>query len=420
MKILVIGSGGREHALAYKISRSPLCEALYCIPGNPGMQELAVCTDIPVHDHEKICDFCLREKINLVIVGPETPLVEGLADKLRARDIPVFGPSQNAAQLEGSKAFMKEIATESSVPTAFFKRFRDVDAALSYVREKGAPIVIKADGLAAGKGVVVAMDLTTAEQAVRDMLQDQKFGAASQEIIIEEFLEGEEISFFAICDGVTAIPFGSAQDHKRVGDGDTGPNTGGIGDYYHARLMKSELEEKIMAEIITPTLKKMAEKSAPFTGVLFAGLMIKDGFVRLLEFNVRFGDPECQTLMLRLQSDLVEILYAASQQKLSSLPKINWTPDPAICVVMAARGYPDKPQIGGEITLHPINNEHVKIFHAGTKKENEKLVAAGGRVLNICAVGKDIQQARSFAYDALQDIDFADGFFRSDIAYRAL
>jgi phosphoribosylamine---glycine ligase len=420
MNILLIGSGGREHALAWKIALSPKTNALYCLPGNPGMAKLGECVDISMTDITSICHFAVDKKIDLVVVGPEAPLVCGVVDALRAKNITAFGPTQMASTLEGSKAFMKDVVTKANVPTAFYARFDAVQPAVDYIHEKGAPIVIKADGLAAGKGVVVALDIATAEQAVRDMLEHKQFGDAGAQIIIEEFLDGEELSFFAICDGEHAIPFGSAQDHKRVGDGDTGPNTGGMGAYSPARMMTPARESQIMNEMILPTLREMNARGTPFTGVLFAGIMMCAGQPKLLEFNVRFGDPECQTLMQRLDTDLVDILYAAATGKLKELAQISWSSDPAICVVMAAKGYPAHPQTGGMITLPSQLDDGVKIFHAGTKMKDDVLVSSGGRVLNICATATDIKSARDKAYKTIEHIDFADGFCRKDIAYRAL
>ena len=421
LKILLIGGGGREHALAWKLKQSPLCRELICAPGNPGIDELATCFPVKVDDVGGLVKLAKDENVDFVVAGPETPLVLGIADELRALGIPVFGPSKAAAQLEGSKGFMKDICRKYNIPTAAYERFTDIPSAHAFIDKLGAPIVVKADGLAAGKGVVVAMTVAEAKDAVNDMLSGNAFGNAGASIVIEEFLDGEEISYFAISDGTNLLPLSSAQDHKRVGDGDTGPNTGGMGAYSPARLMTPELEQIVIKTILEPTVKAMAAEGHPFTGVYFAGLMIVKGVPKLLEYNVRFGDPECQTLMLRLESDLVDMLYAASTGKLDTV-KPTWSAQPSLCVVMASRGYPgafDKNTVIGNLDAAQ-SLPQVHIFHAGTAQHNGKLVATGGRVLGICATGHDVADARNHAYKAVDAINWPEGFCRRDIAWRAI
>jgi phosphoribosylamine--glycine ligase len=421
MKILVVGSGGREYALCWKIKQSALCTDLYCAPGNAGIAEIAKCVSISVEAFDQIKDFALQNKIDLVVIGPDAPLVDGLADILRAEGIKVFGPSKAAARIEGSKGFMKDLCKKYNIPTAFYERFTDLDKALAYIDQKGAPIVVKADGLAAGKGVIVATNIEEARRAARDMLSGNLFGAAGHSIVIEEFLEGEEISFFAMSDGDHVVPFQSAQDHKRVGDGDTGPNTGGMGAYSPARLMTEELQKKIMSMIIHPIFESLRMEGSAFEGVIFAGLMVKDGEPKVIEFNARFGDPECQTLILRLKSDLVQILYAVATHQLKNINPV-WSDDPSLCVVMATKGYP------GSYPKHTIirnldrasEEKGVTIFHAGTAKQGVEFISNGGRVLNICATGETVKIARDHAYRAVDLIDWPEGFCRRDIAYRAL
>lgn len=421
MKILLVGSGGREHALAWKLTQSPLCDALFCAPGNAGIAEFATCAPIPVEDLDGLVAFVQSNKIDFVVVGPEVPLVLGLADRLRAIDIPVFGPSGKAAQLEGSKGFMKDLCRDYNIPTAAYERFTALDKAHAFIDKTGAPIVIKADGLAAGKGVVVAMTLEEAHAAVDDMLSGNAFGDAGASVVIEEFLDGEEISYFAISDGKTILPLTSAQDHKRVGDGDTGPNTGGMGAYSPARLMTPQLEQIVLKTMIEPTVRAMTEMGCPFVGVLFAGLMVVNGEAKLLEYNARFGDPECQTLMLRLESDLVEILYAAATAKLDTV-KATWSDNAALCVVMAANGYPGSYQKNTVIKnldqAAKVSNAHV--FHAGTALKDGNIVSIGGRVLGVCATGKTIADAQMVAYQAVDRVDWPDGFCRRDIGWRAV
>ncbi len=421
MKILLIGSGGREHALAWKLKQSPLCGELVVVPGNAGIAQLTRCEPIAVDQVDRICEFAIAEKADFVVVGPEAPLVLGLADKLRLAGIPVFGPSAKAAQLEGSKGFMKDLCRKYAIPTAAYERFTDVDAALSFIRRMGAPIVIKADGLAAGKGVVVAETLEQAEDAARDMLSGNAFGSAGASIVVEEFLDGEEISYFAICDGDHLLPLNSAQDHKRVGDGDTGPNTGGMGAYSPARLMTPDMEKVVLETILHPTVAAMKAEGCAFTGVFFAGLMVVKGVPKLLEYNVRFGDPECQTLMMRLESDLVEMLFAAATGKLDTI-KPDWSSHPSLCVVMAANGYPADYVKGTEIRGLDAASaiDGVQVFHAGTSLQDGKIVASGGRVLGITASGASVEEARARAYSAVDALDWPEGFCRRDIAWRAL
>ncbi|HOO49796.1 MAG TPA: phosphoribosylamine--glycine ligase [Alphaproteobacteria bacterium] len=421
MKILLIGSGGREHAMAWKIKQSPLCDELIVAPGNAGIAQIATCVPIPAENIAELVALSQNEKIDFAIVGPEAPLVLGLADELCNLGIPVFGPSAAAAQLEGSKGFMKDLCKKYNIPTASYERFTDLNEALNYINKLGAPIVIKADGLAAGKGVVVAMTLDEAIAATKDMLSGNAFGQAGASIVIEEFMDGEEISYFAICDGENLLPLISAQDHKRVGDGDTGPNTGGMGAYSPARLMTPAMEQEILENILKPTVSAMKAEGCPFTGVFFAGIMVVNDVPKLLEYNVRFGDPECQTLMMRLKSDLVEILYAAAIKKLDTV-KADWSENPSLCVVMAAKGYP-----GSYTKNTPIRNletaakiDGVNIFHAGTALKDGEIVSIGGRVLGITASGSTVTEAREKAYAAVDALDWPEGFCRRDIAWRAL
>jgi phosphoribosylamine---glycine ligase len=420
MNILLIGSGGREHALAWKLSRSPRCNALFIAPGNPGTAQCGMNVALNITDHAAIAEFCRARAIDLVVVGPEAPLVAGLADDLAQHGIKVFGPSRQAAQLEGSKAFTKALCDEAGVPTASYARFTAEAPALAYVREKGAPIVIKADGLAAGKGVVVAQDLAEAEDAIR-MMFSGGLGAAGSELVIEECLIGEEASFFVLCDGEHALPLASAQDHKRVGDGDTGPNTGGMGAYSPAPVMTPAMEERVMREIILPSITTMKQRGTPFQGVLFAGLMITQDGPKLIEYNVRFGDPECEVLMPRLETDLVDLLEAAVEGRLAH-QSIAWKDQAALTVIMAAANYPGTPKTGTEIK--GVDAAAVKpqtlIFHAGTKQEGERLLANGGRVLAVTGLGKTVAEAQKRAYDAVDVIDWPGGFCRRDIGYRAL
>jgi len=415
MKVLLIGSGGREHALGWKIATSPLLEKLYFSPGNPGTAELGENNVLNLEDHGQVIDFCCQKHIDLVIIGPETPLVDGLSDSLRQASITVLGPSKAAAQLEGSKAFTKDLCARFNIPTAACRCFDDENQATEYVRGQNLPIVIKADGLTAGKGVVVAMTQNEALAAIHACF-DGEFGLAGARIVIEEFLTGVEASFFCLCDGKKAIPFGTAQDHKRLEDGDKGPNTGGMGAFSPALAMDDAMVKRVMDDIITPTMQGMAEMGCPFSGILFAGLMMTVQGPKLIEYNVRFGDPECQTLMLRLQDDLLPLLLQAAQGQLQD-KTVKWSDETALLVVLAAKGYPHAPRKGGIIrgldkaSLQP----GVQIFHAGTARTQEQLLASGGRVLNVVAKGCDIAMARARVYDAIDEIDWTDCFYRRDI-----
>jgi phosphoribosylamine---glycine ligase len=418
MRILVVGSGGREHALAWAIAASPLVDRVFCAPGNAGIAEDAECVPIGVMDTPGLIEFCKKAAIDLVVVGPEAPLVAGLVDALEAEGIAAFGPSAAAAALEGSKGFMKDLCAREGIPTAAYRRFTDAAAAKAYIIAQGAPIVVKADGLAAGKGVVVAVTLDEAMNAVDDAFNG-RFGAAGSEIVVEEFLAGEEASFFALCDGEHALPLASAQDHKRVGDGDIGPNTGGMGAYSPCVAVTPEIEAQVMARIVLPTVQAMARAGTPFKGVLYAGLMLTADGPKLIEYNVRFGDPECQPLMMRLQSDIVPALLAARDGVLNRVD-LRWYDQVSICVVMAADGYPDDPQRGSEIRgLDAAGDDpDVKIFHAGTRRDGDRIVADGGRVLGITAAGSDLAVARDRAYRAIDRIDWPGGFCRRDIGNR--
>ncbi len=419
MRVLLIGSGGREHALAWKIAASPLLTKLYAAPGNPGIGREAELVTLDFADHASVTRFCTEKKIDLVVVGPEGPLVAGIADDLRAAGIRVFGPSKAAAQLEGSKGFTKDLCAKYGIPTAAYGRFADLASAKDYVEKMGVPIVIKADGLAAGKGVTVAMTMAEAFAAL-DACFDGSFGQAGAEVVVEEFLVGEEASFFCLCDGATALPFGTAQDHKRVGDGDTGPNTGGMGAYSPAPVMSPEIIGRTMREIIEPTMRGMAVAGAPFAGVLFAGLMITDAGPKLIEYNTRFGDPECQVLMMRLKDDLLVLLNAAVDGQLAHM-SVRWREEAALTVVMAARGYPGAPEKGSVIRgVEEAAGDGVEIFHAGTAINGGALVANGGRVLNVTAIGGTVGEAQRRAYAAVAGIDWPDGFYRRDIGWQAV
>lgn len=418
MNVLLIGSGGREHALAWALSASPLLTRLYCAPGNAGIAEVAECVPLKAADHAAVLRFCRENGIGLVVVGPEAPLVAGLADDLAAAGIKVFGPSKAAARLEGSKGFAKDFCSEYGIPTAAYARFNDRAAALAYLDRQPLPIVVKADGLAAGKGVTVAETREAAVAAVGACFSGA-FGAA--EIVIEECLAGEEASFFALVDGMHALPLVSAQDHKRAFDGETGPNTGGMGAYSPAPVVTPEVAGRVMDEIVWPTVKGMAARGMPFKGVLYAGLMIADSGPKLIEYNVRFGDPEAQVLMLRLKSDLLPALLAAADGVLKTFD-LRWHDDAALAVVMAAKGYPGDYAKGSEIRgLEAARAvEGVEVFHAGTARDGPRLISAGGRVLNIAARGRTIAEARERAYEAVSRIDWPGGFCRSDIGWRAL
>jgi len=420
MRILVVGSGGREHALAWTIAASPLVDWVYCAPGNAGIAEDAECVPIGAMDTAGLIAFCKKEAIDFVVVGPEAPLVAGLVDALEAEGIAAFGPTAAAAALEGSKGFMKDVCAKEGIPTAAYRRFTHSAAAKAYIAARGVPIVVKADGLAAGKGVVVAATLAEANDAV-DAALGGRFGAAGAEIVVEEFLAGEEASFFALCDGTHALPLAAAQDHKRVGDGDTGPNTGGMGAYSPCAAMTPQIEGQVMERIVLPTVRAMARDGTPYKGVLYAGLMLTAEGPKLIEYNCRFGDPECQVLAMRLQSDLVPALMATRDGILNRID-LRWYDAAAICVVMAANGYPDDPVRGSEIHGLAAAGAHpgVKIFHAGTKREGNRILADGGRVLGVTATGDDLAAARERAYRAVDMIDWPGGFCRRDIGKRGV
>jgi phosphoribosylamine--glycine ligase len=418
MDVLLIGSGGREHAMANALAKSPLLTRLYVAPGNPGTARVGENVDLDAGDHGAVVRFCHEYGIALVVVGPEQPLIGGLVDALARAEILAFGPTQAAAQLEGSKGFAKDLCREYGIPTADYERFSDKDSALRYLREKGAPIVVKADGLAAGKGVVVAATLDEAERAVEAMLAGL-FGQSGAEVVIEAFLEGEEASFFAICDGARAVPFATAQDHKRVGDGDAGPNTGGMGAYSPASVVTPEIERRVMAEIIEPTMRAMRDKGAPFRGVLYAGLMLTKDGPKLIEYNNRFGDPEAQAILPRLEDDLLALMLAAARGALDGA-RPRFSDRTALTVVLAARGYPGAPLTGSEIrgVERAEAMAGVVVTHAGTRMEGGRLLAAGGRVLNVTALAGSVAEAQARAYAAVDAIDWPGGFCRRDIGWR--
>jgi len=424
MNVFLIGSGGREHALAWALAASEKCQALYCAPGNAGMASCGELVDINMNDIDGLVRFSKEQAIDLVIVGPEAPLVAGLADALQAEGIPVFGPNAKAAQLEGSKGFMKDLCAKYNIPTAAYGRFTDLDAAKDFIQKQPGNVVVKADGLAAGKGVIICNSKEEAVQAAEEMLSGGAFGEAGAEIVIEEFMDGEELSYFALADGKTILPLTSAQDHKRAFDGDKGPNTGGMGAYSPAHFITPQLEEQIIHRIIEPTVKAMAEEGCPFTGVLYAGLMVVKGEPKLIEYNVRFGDPECQPMMMRLQGDLLEILDAGAKGNLADIKgKVTWSEKTALCVVMAANGYPGDYKKNTSINNLDLTMEvkDVTVFHAGTAlDENGQLVSIGGRVLGVTALGDNIAEAQRRAYMAVDKINWPDGFCRRDIGWRAL
>ncbi|EZP82010.1 Phosphoribosylamine--glycine ligase [Novosphingobium resinovorum] len=418
MNILLLGSGGREHALAWKLAQSPRCDTLWAAPGNPGISSLATCIDLDATDHAAVLAFCEANVIGLVVIGPEAPLVDGLADSLRGEGFAVFGPSKAAAQLEGSKGFTKDLCARANIPTGGYERVSSEASAMAALAKFGAPVVIKADGLAAGKGVTVAMTMDEAEAAVRDIFAG-RFGEAGAEAVIEEFLEGEEASFFALTDGSTIVPFASAQDHKRVGDGDTGPNTGGMGAYSPAKVLTPELQAEAMTRIIAPTVRTLANEGMPYSGVLFLGLMLTAKGPQLIEYNCRFGDPECQVIMMRLESDLVELLHACAENRLAAIEPPRFSDDVALTVVMAADGYPGTPAKGGAIrNVAEAEANGAKVFHAGTALKDGELVASGGRVLAVTARAGSVTEAQAKAYAAVDAIDFSTGFTRRDIGWR--
>jgi phosphoribosylamine--glycine ligase len=421
MNILLLGGGGREHALAWKLAQSAGLGKLHAAPGNPGIAEHAQCHAIDVTDHGAVVAFCGEHAIDLVVIGPEAPLVDGLADTLRGEGLSVFGPNKAAAQLEGSKGFTKDLCARAGIPTAGYVRTTSEAEAVAALDRFGLPVVIKADGLAAGKGVVIAETAEDARAAITDMF-DGGFGDAGAEVVIEEFMTGEEVSLFALTDGATIVAFGSAQDHKRVGDGDIGPNTGGMGAYSPARVLTPDLEREAITRIIAPTVKALADAGTPYSGVLYAGLMLTADGPRLIEYNCRFGDPECQVLMLRLQSDLVELLSAVADCRLAAIAPPDFSPQPALTVVMAAQGYPGTPIKGGLIAdIAKAEAQGAKVFHAGTVRDGQNVLrASGGRVLNVCARGATVRAARDTAYQAVDAIDFGQGFCRRDIGWREI
>ncbi len=412
---MLIGSGGREHALAWRLAQSPICDTLFAAPGNPGIGEEAELVDLDVADHNAVIAFCAAQNIGLVVVGPEVPLVGGLGNSLRDAGIPVFGPDKDAAQLEGSKGFTKDLCSAANIPTAGYERYMAKADAIAGLADFQPPYVIKADGLAAGKGVIIAESHDEAVAALEDMFGGG-FGDAGASVVIEEFMRGEEASFFALTDGKAVVAFGSAQDHKRVGDGDTGPNTGGMGAYSPAQVLTPELEARVMADIIHPTVEALAKAGMPYVGVLFAGLMLTDEGPKLIEYNARFGDPECQVLMMRFEGDLAALMLKVATGRLAEAEPPAFSPDAALTVVMAANGYPGIPEKGGVISLD--QGSGAKIFHAGTAEHEGQLVANGGRVLSVTAAGMNVTTAQKAAYAAVDAIDFSTGFCRRDIGWR--
>lgn len=420
MNILILGSGGREHSLAWAVKQNPKCDRLIVAPGNAGIAAIAECADINILDGGAVATFAEENAVDFVIIGPEAPLAAGVADRLRSAGLLVFGPSQKAAQLEASKSFTKAICDAAGAPTAAYAHFHNAEAARAYVRAQGAPIVVKADGLAAGKGVIVAMTEDEALAAIDDMF-DGSFGTAGAQVVIEEFMDGEEASFFVLCDGKTILPVGTAQDHKRAFDGDTGPNTGGMGAYSPAPVMTEDITAKALDEIIRPTMQEMAKRGTPFVGVLFCGLMIRNGQPRLVEYNVRFGDPECQCLMMRLGGQILDLLQACAEERLHEVA-VNWADDHALTIVMAAKGYPgsyEKGSVIAGLNTQPEDSFHM-VFHAGTAESAGQIIATGGRVLGVTARGASLAEAHERAYAMAQGIDWNAGFYRSDIGWRAL
>ncbi len=418
MNILLLGGGGREHALAWKLAQSPALDTLYAAPGNPGIAQHATLVDLDATDHRAVVDFCLRHSIGLVVIGPEAPLVDGLADNLRVKGYPVFGPGKRAAQLEGSKGFTKDLCKRAGIPTAAYERVKSKDGAIAALDDFALPVVIKADGLAAGKGVIIAESREEALEAL-DTMFSGAFGAAGEEVVLEEFMTGEEASFFALTDGSAILPFGSAQDHKRVGDGDTGPNTGGMGAYSPARVLTPELEAQVIATIIRPTVDTLAAEGTPYSGVLYAGLMLTAEGPKLIEYNARFGDPECQVLMMRFDGDLVALLLAVAEGRLADQGPVQLADRAALTIVMAANGYPGTPDKGGAITgIDAAEAGGARVFHAGTTERDGMIVANGGRVLNVTATGPTVKAAQQAAYSAVDAISFPTGFCRRDIGWR--
>ena len=420
MNILILGSGGREHSLAWAVNQNPKCDILYCAPGNAGISKVAQCIDLNIENSSDVLKFCLDKRIQFVIIGPEAPLAMGIADDLRANNILTFGPSASAAKLESSKAFTKGVCDSCNAPTAKYARFTELELAIEYVHEQGVPIVVKADGLAGGKGVIVAMTLDEAINGLKDIFSGA-FGKAGAEVVIEEFMEGEEASFFILSDGKNILPIGTAQDHKRVFDGDTGPNTGGMGAYSPAPIMTKDVTSKAISQIIQPTIDEMAKRGIPYQGVLYAGFMIKDGEPKLVEYNVRFGDPECQVLMMRLGAQALDAMLACAKGELNNY-KLNWADDHALTIVYAAKGYPGTYEKGSKILgLDKISETtNIQVFHAGTKEEENNIIATGGRVLNITARGSSLKEAHRLAYETIEKIQWENGFYRNDIGWRAL
>ena len=420
MNILILGSGGREHSLAWAVMQNPKCDKLIVAPGNAGIAAIATCASLDINDGGEVVTFAEEEAIDFVIIGPEAPLAAGVADRLRDAGVLVFGPSQAAAALEASKAFTKQICDAAKAPTAAYGHFTNAADAKAYLATQQMPIVVKADGLAAGKGVIIATTLQEAETAVDDMFAGA-FGGAGAEVVIEEFMEGEEASFFVLCDGETVLPIGTAQDHKRVGDGDTGPNTGGMGAYSPAPVLSEAIAQKALDQIIRPTIAEMSRRGMPYQGVLYAGLMIKDGEPRLVEYNVRFGDPECQVLIMRLGAQVLDLLQASAEGRLSEA-RVNWADDHALTVVLAAKGYPGEYAKGSIISgLEALPEDSFNmVFHAGTSAHDGKITASGGRVLNVTARGASLKEARERAYAMVDAIDWPEGFCRRDIGWRAL
>lgn len=421
LKVLLVGGGGREHALAWKIAQSPLVEKLYCAPGNPGIGGVAQCVDIKAGDIVALEMFAVEKQIDLTVIGPEGPLVAGLADHLRAAGQAVFGPSASAAAIEGSKAFMKDLLQRHHIPTAGYAVFTKAKGALEYIRRQGVPIVVKTSGLASGKGAMVCHTLQEAEQAVHRAMVAREFGEAGREVVVEEFLTGEEVSFMAFADGEHLLPMASAQDHKAVGEEDTGPNTGGMGAYSPAPVLTPQLHERIMTEIMQPVIRAMADEGRPYRGVLYAGLMIDGDQLKVLEFNARFGDPETQPVLMRMQSDIVPFLMASADGSLAGM-EIDWDPRPAVCVVMAAGGYPGSYRSDDVITGidAAVQCQDVQVFHAGSRLDGGRIVTSGGRVLGVTGLGTTVTQARKVTYAAVDLIHWQDVYFRKDIAYRAI
>ena len=420
MNILILGGGGREHALAWAVMQNPKCDKLIVAPGNAGIAQIAECASLDIEDGGAVVEFSGENAIDLIIIGPEAPLAAGVADALRDAGFPVFGPSKAAARLEASKSFTKEICDAAKAPTAAYGHFTDAEAAKAYVRDQGAPIVVKADGLAAGKGVIIAETVEAAEAAIDDMFGGA-FGGAGAEVVIEEFMTGEEASFFLLVDGEDVLPIGTAQDHKRVGEGDTGPNTGGMGAYSPAPVLSDAVAEKALEEIVKPTMREMARRGTPYSGVLYAGLMIEDGRPRLVEYNVRFGDPECQVLMMRLGAQALDLIHACAEGRLAEA-QVTWADDHAMTVVLAAKGYPgsyEKGTVIGGLDGLTEDSFH-QMFHAGTSEKDGKVVASGGRVLNATARGATLADAAERAYALVDGVDWPEGFCRRDIGWRAL